>query len=87
MLTQLGNQIITATVIHDDGERKWQSDKEWGTNFSIMPVSMWNSSRDSLSYIECKKKVGQKVVKYLNIAQTSSIYVIIKMAKDIQTNI
>ncbi len=32
MITQLGNQIITATgcftVIHDDGERKWQSDEE-----------------------------------------------------------
>lgn len=45
MITLLGNQIITATgwftVIHDDGERKWQSDEEWGTNFSMMPVSQF----------------------------------------------
>ncbi len=76
----LFNQIITGcfTVIHDDGERKWQSDEEWGAIFSTMPVSVWNSSSDSLSYITCK---FEKVVKYLNIAQTSPFMWLSKLQK------
>lgn len=58
MITLLGNQIITATGCFTWWRRKkvarFQSEEEWGTNCSMMTVSVWNS-RDSLSYTKWKE--------------------------------